>query len=353
MTHRGPFQPLPFCDSVGEFMGYGWSTDKSRDDVMDGAWGFLETSCLPLYSLHGRHRPFVTVAGWEDPLSPDSPLLFPSASLPTTGTSTPQHDCPSDDETTLILDLEPPGERCQLHGGLPTRLPAHHKTCAPVSDPSGGRGHVCPDQGGDMSPTQPAPPVLPMQRDKQAEEVSGSAHGDTVPLPRSIQDSLASLREDFSGWTRSNVQQAGELLKISNRLLQAQRRANSHLISVTREIRAMSRSLATIASTVAPLLQPVATPRDPPTAEMEWPSLPSDLLELFPPNTPQQHEPLVPAAAAAPSTTRRPPANPPTSPVLSEPSSPASEGECPRSRHPARSKRGGKPSTRLQKRRKK
>ncbi|XP_075288205.1 protein PML-like isoform X2 [Opisthocomus hoazin] len=269
------------------------------------------------------------------------------------GTSTPQHDCPSDDETTLILDLEPPGERCQLHGGLPTRLPAHHKTCAPVSDPSGGRGHVCPDQGGDMSPTQPAPPVLPMQRDKQAEEVSGSAHGDTVPLPRSIQDSLASLREDFGGWTRSNVQQAGELLKISNRLLQAQRRANSHLISVTREIRAMSRSLATIASTVAPLLQPVATPRDPPTAEMEWPSLPSDLLELFPPNTPQQHEPLVPAAAAAPSTTRRPPANPPTSPVLSEPSSPASEGECPRSRHPARSKRGGKPSTRLQKRRKK
>nr|XP_009934209.1 PREDICTED: actin cytoskeleton-regulatory complex protein PAN1-like [Opisthocomus hoazin] len=264
-----------------------------------------------------------------------------------------QHDCPSDDETTLILDLEPPGERCQLHGGLPTRLPAHHKTCAPVSDPSGGRGHVCPDQGGDMSPTQPAPPVLPMQRDKQAEEVSGSAHGDTVPLPRSIQDSLASLREDFSGWTRSNVQQAGELLKISNRLLQAQRRANSHLISVTREIRAMSRSLATIASTVAPLLQPVATPRDPPTAEMEWPSLPSDLLELFPPNTPQQHEPRVPAAAAAPSTTRRPPANPPTSPVLSEPSSPASEGECPRSRHPARSKRGGKPSTRLQKRRKK
>lgn len=204
-----------------------------------------------------------------------------------------------------------------------------------------------------MSPTQPIPPALLMQRDEEAEEVSGSAHGDTVPLPRSIQDSLASLQEDFSGWARSNVQQADKLLKIGDRLLQAQRRANRHLVSMTREIRAMSRSLATIAPAVEPLLQPVANPWDAPTADVDWPSLPSNLLELFPPSTPQNREPLVPAAATAPSPNRPPPAASPTGPARSEPSSPASEGECPKSRHPTRSKRGGKPSTRLQKRRKK
>ncbi|XP_075016658.1 protein PML-like isoform X3 [Calonectris borealis] len=268
------------------------------------------------------------------------------------GTSAPQHDSLSEDET-LILDLEPPGEHCQPHGGLPAGLPAHHQPCAPVSDPSGGRGHVCPDQGGDMSPTQPIPPALLMQRDEEAEEVSGSAHGDTVPLPRSIQDSLASLQEDFSGWARSNVQQVDKLLKIGDRLLQAQRRANRHLVSMTREIQAMSRSLATIVPAVGPLLQPVANPWDAPTADVDWPSLPSNLLDLFPPSTPQNHEPLVPAAATAPSPNRPPPAASPTSPARSEPSSPASEGECPKSRHPTRGKRGGKPSTRFQKRRKK
>lgn len=204
-----------------------------------------------------------------------------------------------------------------------------------------------------MSPTQPIPPALLMQRDEEAEEVSGSAHGDTVPLPRSIQDSLASLQEDFSGWARSNVQQADKLLKIGDLLLQAQRRANRHLVSMTREIRAVSRSLATIAPAVGPLLQPVANPWDPPTADVDWPSLPSNLLELFPPSTPQNHEPLVPAAATAPSPNRPPPAACPASPARSEPSSPASEGECPKSRHPTRGKRGGKPSARLQKRRKK
>lgn len=204
-----------------------------------------------------------------------------------------------------------------------------------------------------MSPTQPTPPGLLMQRDGEAAEDSGSARGDAVPLPRSIQDSLASLQEDFGGWARSNMQQANELLKIGDRLLQAQRRVNRHLVSVTREIGAMSRSLATIASAVGPLLQPVARPWDPPTADVDWPSLPSDLLELFPPSTLQKHELLVPAAAAAPSPSRPPPATPPASPARSEPPSPASEGECPKSRHPTRGKRGGKASTRLQKRRKK
>ncbi|NXT34092.1 PML protein, partial [Pelecanoides urinatrix] len=190
-------------------------------------------------------------------------------------------------------------EHCQPHGGLPAGLPAHHQPCAPVSDPSGGRGHVCPDQGGYMSPTQPIPPALLMQRDEEAEEASESALGDTVPLPRSIQDSLASLQEDFSGWAKSNVQQADKLLKIGNCLLQAQRRANRHLVSMTQEIRAMSRSLATIAPAVEPLLQPAANPWNPPTADVDWPSLPSNLLELFPPSTLQNHEPPVSTSTSA------------------------------------------------------
>lgn len=251
-------------------------------------------------------------------MGPDSPLLLPSALLPMTGTFIRQHDSSSKGENTLILDLEPLGERCQLDRG-------HHQ---------------CPDQGGDMSPTQPTLPAFLMQRDEEAEE----DHGDTVPPPRSLQDSVASLQENFSGWARSNVQQADKFLKMGNRLLQAQQRANRHLLSVTWEIQAMSRSLATIASALRPLLQPVVTPVDV-TADMDW-----TLLEFIPPSTLQKHEPLVPAAAAAPGPSRPPPA---TSPACSETPSPASEGECPESRHPSKSKRGGKPSARLQKRRKK
>ncbi|PKK25294.1 protein PML [Columba livia] len=234
------------------------------------------------------------------------------ALLPLTGIS-------SKDDNTLILDLEPPRELCQLNRG-------HHQ---------------CPDQGGDMSCTQPTLPALLMQRDEEAEE----DHGDTVPPPRSLQDSVASLQEDFSGWARSNIQQVDKFLKMGNRLLQAQQRANRHLVSVTWEIQALSRSLATIVSALRPLLQPVATPVDVPTADVDW-----TLLELVPPSTVQRHEPLVSAAAATPGPSRPPPA---TSPARSETPSPGSEGECPKSRHPSRSKRGGKPSVRLQKRRKK
>ncbi|KAM6125473.1 protein PML-like [Phoenicopterus ruber ruber] len=215
------------------------------------------------------------------------------------GTSAPQHDSPSEDETTLILDLEPPGEHCQPHGGLSAGLPAHRQPRAPMSDPSGSRGHVCPDQGRDTCPTPPTPPALLMQRDEEAEEDSGSARRDAAPLPRSIQDSLASLQEDFSGWARSNMQQAGKLLKIGHRLLQAQLRANRHLVSVTQEIQAVSHSLATIASGLTPSLLPAASPRDPATADVEWPSLPSDMLELFPLSSPQKQEPLLSPSTSA------------------------------------------------------
>ncbi|GAB0193971.1 protein PML-like [Grus japonensis] len=269
------------------------------------------------------------------------------------GTSAPQHNSLFEDETTLILDLEPPKEHCQMHGGLSMGLPAHHQPCAPVSDPSSSRRHMCPDQGGDIPPTQPTPPGLLMQRDEEAEEDSRSAHGDTVPLPRSVQDSLASLQEDFGVWARSNVQQADELLKTGDRLLQAQHVANKHLMSMTQEIQAMSHSLASIASAVGPTMQPMASPRDPPPPDMDWPSLPSNLLELFPSSTPQINKPLVPAAATAPSPSRPPSASPTASPACSETPSLTSEGECPKSRHPTRGKRGGKPSTRLRKRRKK
>ncbi|OPJ70029.1 hypothetical protein AV530_019282 [Patagioenas fasciata monilis] len=225
----------------------------------------------------------------------------------------------SKDDNTLILDLEPPRELCQLDRD-------HHQ---------------CPDRGGDMSRTQPTLPALLIQRDEKAEE----DHGDTVPPPRSHQDSVASLQEDFSGWARSNIQQVDKFLKMGNRVLQAQQRANRHLVSVTWEIQALSRSLATIASALRPLLQPVVTPVDVPTADADW-----TLLELVPSSTVQKHEPLVPAAATAPGPSRIPLA---TSPACSETPSPSSAGECPESRHPSRNKRGGKPSARLQKRRKK
>ncbi|XP_063203329.1 protein PML-like [Chroicocephalus ridibundus] len=269
------------------------------------------------------------------------------------GTADPQHDSLSEDDSTVILDFEPPREHCQPRGGLPTGLSAHHRPCAPMLDPSSSGGHVCPDQGGDMSPTQSMPPVFLMQRDEEAEKDSGSFHGDTVPLPRSIQDSLATLQQDFAGWARSNVQQADELLNISNRLLKAQLRANRHLVSMIREIRAMSRSLATVTSAMGPLLQPVASPREPLTTDMDWPSLPSDILELFPSSTPQEHAPPIPGAAMGPSASRPSPAAPPASPARLQTHSPASEGECPKSGHSTKGKRGGKPSTRLRKRRKK
>ncbi|XP_069722913.1 protein PML-like isoform X2 [Phaenicophaeus curvirostris] len=258
------------------------------------------------------------------------------------GTSASQHGSPSEDDTLI---LEPPREHCQSHGGVPTELPAHHQPCVPVLEPSGSREHVCPDKEGNISPTQPTPPALLMQRDAEA----ASAHEDTAPLPRSIQASLASLQEDLNGWARSNTQQADKLLKISDCLLQAQRRANRQLVSMTQEIQVMSHTLATIASAVRPLLQSMAGPQDPATADVEWPSLPSDLLELFPHSTSQKHELLVPAST--PSSARRPPpASSPGSPVCLEPPSSASEEE---SRHSTRGKRGGKPNTRLRKRKKK
>ncbi|XP_032555857.1 protein PML-like isoform X1 [Chiroxiphia lanceolata] len=269
---------------------------------------------------------------------------------PATGTSTSQHNSLSD-ENTVILDLKHPREDCQPQGDLPVDLLAHHQPCAPVSDPSGGQGHVCPNKGGGMSPTLPTAPALLMQREEEAEEDSGSAHGDTVPLPRSIQDSLASLQEGFGGWARSNVQQADKFLRMGTRLLQAQQRANRHLVAMTREIRATSQSLATIASAVGTLVQPVACPQNPSTADMDWPSLPSNLLDLFPSSTPQKDELPVPVAAVALSPRTPPPATPPASPAHSETPSLESEWECPKSMLPTRGKRGGQPSTRLRKRR--
>ncbi|XP_009983704.1 PREDICTED: protein PML-like, partial [Tauraco erythrolophus] len=165
---------------------------------------------------------------------------------------------------------------------------------------------------------------------------------------RSIQNSLASLQEDFGGWARSNTQQVDKLLKISDHLLQAQHRANRHLVSMTREMRAMSRSLATITPAMGPLLQPTASPQDPCTADMDWMLLPSDVLE-FPPSTPQKHE----GGPAAPSPSRPSCATPATSPACSKSSSSSSEGEHSRSGHPTRAKRGGKTSARLRKRRRK
>ncbi|XP_064013314.1 protein PML-like [Pogoniulus pusillus] len=269
------------------------------------------------------------------------------------GPSAAQHDSMSDDDTTLILDLQPPREHCQPDGGLPTGLPAHHQPSAPTLDLSNDRGCAWPDQGEVLPPAQPTSPSLLMQRAEEAEEDSRSAHGDNGPLPRSIQEFLASLKEDFSGWARSNRQQAEQLLRLGDELLQAQQRANRHLVSLIQEIQAISHSLATVTSAMAPLPQPVASQQDLLSPDVAWPSLPSDLLELFPSSTPQNHQLLVPVAATAPSPSSPRPATPPASPSCSEPSSPASEGEQPKSRYLTRGKRRGKAKRRAQKRRKK
>ncbi|XP_054024766.1 protein PML [Dryobates pubescens] len=215
------------------------------------------------------------------------------------GSSTPRHSSPSEDATPLILDLEPPRERCQPAGGLPPGLPAQHQPWAPsLPLPSAG-GPLCPERGG-----------------LRAEEGCRSAPGDTEPLPRSIQGFLASLKEDLGGWARSNTQQTEELLGTVGHLLQAQQRTNRHLEAMIQEIQALSRSLAPLTSLVAPLPQPGAAPPDLLSPDTAWPSLPSDLLEL---------------------------------PSCSEPCSPASEGERPEPRRRA----GGKRGARLQKRRRK
>ncbi|XP_064373692.1 protein PML-like isoform X1 [Dromaius novaehollandiae] len=297
-----------------------------------------------------------------------------------TGSSAPQHDSLCEEASTPILNLElqSPWKQTQLHRCVPAGLPAHghEQPRAPISDPSSSRGHVCPGRGGDASPAQPISPDLARQRNEEMEDDSGSpvsAHGDTAPIARNVQDSLVSLQEDFGAWARSNVQQADELLKASNHLLQAQQRANRHLLSMARGVRAMSCSLDTIASAMGPLLQSVLqskqqpapavpSPGQPVTADTDWLSLDSNILELFLPSTSQHNESLFPTAPMASSPRRHPPscppnaADPPASPVYSVPPNTASaetlEGECPRSGHSTRGKRSSGSTASLRKRRK-
>ncbi|XP_068814028.1 protein PML isoform X3 [Struthio camelus] len=297
-----------------------------------------------------------------------------------TGTSAPQLGSPYEDESAPVLDpeLQSPQEQAQPHRYVPAGLHAHdhEQPCAPISDPSSSRGHVCLGRGGNASPARPIPQDLARQRNEEMEDDSGSpasAHEDTVPIPRNVHDALVSLQEDFGAWARSNVQQADELLKAGNHLLQAQQRANRHLLSMAQGVKAMSCSLDTIASAMKPLLQSLLQSKRQPAAAMsslresmttdvDWPSLPSNILELFLPSTSQHSESLIPTAAMASSPSRHPPSCPPNaadplaSPVHSVSPSTASaetlEGECPQSGHSTRGKRSSKSTTSLRKRKK-
>lgn len=232
------------------------------------------------------------------------PLLLPSAPLPTAGPAVRQQDTPSEDSSTPTLDLQP-----QPHS-----------------------------PGGDAPPTPPTPAA---QRDEGAEEGSASplsAAGDTTSLPKSLQASLAALQEDFGCWARAHLQHMDELLGVSACLLQAQRRQNKHLVSLSHGVHSMARSLSAIASSMGTMLQP--RPQDP--RSVPTPQEPSNLLDLFCPSTLQQNEtdrgPAAPPPAAKPPARYPPPKAP--SPVLEE-------------EHPSRGKRDWKHTAGPRKRRKK
>ncbi|XP_071424519.1 protein PML-like isoform X1 [Pithys albifrons albifrons] len=334
---------------AGERLVEKMSLYATEQEVMD-MQPFIKGS---LQELHRLRQPAAKDQGEPGPFAECKARLQALVERVTAhpGTSASRHNSLSD-ESTVILDLRHPGKDCQPHGHLPLGLLAHHQPCVSMSDPSGGRGHTCPNQGGDMPPTIPTAPGLLMQREEEAEGDSDTAHGDTVPPPRSIQDTLASLQEDFGAWAKSNMEQVDKFLRMGSHLLQAQQGANKHLVAMTQEIQAMSQSLATISSALGPLVQPVACPQNPSTSGMDWQSLPSNLMDLLPSSTPQKDDLLVPAAAAAPSPRTPPPAIPPASPARSETPSLECEWECSQSMHPTRGKRGGKSIKRLRKRRK-
>lgn len=236
------------------------------------------------------------------------PLLLPSAPLPAAGPAVPQQDTPSEDDSTPTLDLQP-----QPHS---------------------------PE--GDTPPTLPSPAA---QRDEGAEESSASplsASGDTTSLPKGLQASVAALQKDFGCWARAHLQHTEELLGVATCLLQAQGRLNKHLVSLSRGVHFMARSLSAITSFLGKMLQSgpqdsrsAPTPQDP--LDLSCPSLPSDLLDLFRPSTSQQNKADQGPAAS-------PPARPPSPKVPS----PELEKE-----HPSKSKRDCKHTAGLRKRRKK
>ncbi|XP_042741617.1 uncharacterized protein LOC122187843 [Lagopus leucura] len=229
------------------------------------------------------------------------------APLPTAGPAVRQQDTASEDSSTPTLDLQP-----QPHS-----------------------------PGGDAPPTPPTPAA---QRDEGAEEGSASplsAAGDTTSLPKSLQTSLAALQEDFGCWARAHLQHTDELLGVTACLLQAQRRQNKHLVSLSRGVHSMARSLSAIASSMGTVLQ--LRPQDPRSMlTPQEPSLPFNLLDLFCPSTSQQNE--TDRGPAAPPPAAEPPARSPSpkapSPVLEE-------------EHPSRGKRDWKHTAGPRKRRKK
>uniref|UniRef100_A0A669P6W9 Protein PML n=1 Tax=Phasianus colchicus TaxID=9054 RepID=A0A669P6W9_PHACC len=231
----------------------------------------------------------------------------PQAPLPTAGPAVPRQDTPSEDSSTPTLDLQ-----TQLHS-----------------------------PGGDAPPT---PPIPAAQRDEGAEEGSASplsAAGDTTSHPKSLQASLAALQEDFDCWSRACLQHTDELLGVTTCLLQAQHRQNKHLVSLSRGVHSMARSLSAIASSMGTMLQPrPQDPRSVPTPQE--PSLPSNLLDLFCSSTSHRNE-----------TDRGPAASPPAAKTPARPPSPKAPSPVLEEEHPSRGKRDWKHTAGLRKRRKK
>lgn len=307
--------------SVPRAGGGEWHLDVAVQSVQAAAGGGQEGWGCPLQEAWHAHTSPLSLGRGVQPSAERSiyaalaklPLLLPSAPLPAAGPAVPQQDTPSEDSSTPTLDLQP-----QPH--------------SPGED------------------TPPAPPTPAAQWDEGAEEGSASplgAAGDTTSLPTSLQASLAALREDFGCWTRAHLQHTDELLGVTACLLQAHCRLNKHLVSLSRGVHSMARSLSAISSSMGTMLQPrpqdprsVPAPQDPP--DLSWPSLPSNLPDLFCPSTSQQNEADRGPAASPPA------AEPPARPPSPKAPSPALEEE-----HPSRGKQDWKHTAGLRKRRKK
>ncbi|XP_044834950.1 protein PML-like isoform X2 [Mauremys mutica] len=247
------------------------------------------------------------------------------------GTSAPQCAPPSEDKSTVTLSLEPlhPPEASHQRRHLPANdsegLFSHEDpTCPPSSQtepcpPKDGGGDVCPANWGDGSPVLPIIPPSQARRNGEKENAFRqltSAEVEIPSVPGGIRGPLASEHGDLAARPRASVSQADSLLVLGSSILKGQQSTNRHLLSMLRGVTSISRSLHTLTSTLNPFLQETTSwwqamqlpppvppgPGSPPLPEtmgLSVPSLPSDLLDLFLPDTPEGSVSLLPAAPIA------------------------------------------------------
>ncbi|KAM7151228.1 protein PML-like isoform 2-T2 [Macrochelys suwanniensis] len=247
------------------------------------------------------------------------------------GTSAPQRAPPSEDESTVMLSLEPlhPPEASHQWRHLPANdsegLFSHEDpTCPPSSQaepspPEDGGGDGCPANQGDGSPILPTTPPAQARRKGEEETTSRqltSAEVEILSVCGGIQGPLSSEHGDLVAQPRASVSQADSLLVLGSSILKGQQSTNTHLLSMLRGVTSISHSLHTLTSALIPFLQDTTSwwqamqqpppappsPGSPPLPEtmgLSVPSLPSDLLDLFLPNTPEGSVSLLLAAPIA------------------------------------------------------